>query len=117
MNSQNIHKNHMEFHQLELRKHCRVCGKRLCKAKSKATVDPCSKHPNLLLKCFGIDVSQDDPTVHPLSFCNPCYAVTRRWTKVAADGVHYSNSVQSMEWSSHVGSECGVSTAGLKIIE
>ena len=34
-----------------------------------------------------------------------------------ADGVHYSNSVQSMEWSSHVDSECGVSTAVLKIIE
>ena len=114
MNSQNIHKNHMEFHQLELRKHCRVCGKRLCKAKSKATVYPCSKHPNLLLKCFGIDVSQDDPTIHPLSFCN---LLLDYGTKAAADGVHYSNSVQSMEWSSHVDSECGVSTAGLKIIE
>ena len=114
MNSQNIHKNHMEFHQLELRKHCRVCGKRLCKAKSKATVYPCSKHPKLLLKCFGIDVSQDDPTIHPLSFCN---LLLDDGTKAAADGVHYSNSVQSMEWSSHVDSECGVSTAGLKIIE
>ena len=38
-------------------------------------------------------------------------------TKAAVDGVHYSNSVQSMEWSSHADSECGVSTAGLKIIE
>ena len=98
----------MEFHQQELQKHCRVCGKRLCKAKSKATIYPCIQHQDSLLKSFGIDVSQDNSTIHPLKFCNPCYAVTRRWAKAFADGVHYTHSVQLMDWSPHSLSSCQV---------
>lgn len=96
----------MEFHQLELQKQCRVCGKRLCKAKSKATVYPCIQHQDSLLKCFGIDMSQDDSTIHPLKLCNPCYSVTRRWAKALADGVHYTHSVQPIDWSPHTESGC-----------
>ena len=91
----------MEYHQQQLEKHCRVCGKRLHKAKSKTTVYPCIHHQDPLMKCFEIDVSRDDPTTHPSKFCNPCYAVTRRWTKAAMDTVHYAHNVKSMEWSSH----------------
>ena len=62
-----MHKNQtldMEFHHQELQRHCRVCGKRLCKAKSKATVYPCTRHQDSLLKSFGIDVSQGESTIH-----------------------------------------------------
>lgn len=98
----------MESHLVQLSKHCRVCGKKLCKAKSKATVYPCKDHPNSLLKCFGVDISRDEPTIHPPKFCNPCFAVTKRFAKATADGVHYSHSVQCMEWSSHTEDTCMV---------
>ena len=111
-----MHKNQtldMEFHHQELQRHCRVCGKRLRKAKSKATVYPCTRHQDSLLKCFGIDVSQGESTIHPLKFCNPCNAVTRRWAKAFADGVHYTHSVQLMDWSPHTESTCLVRNAVL----
>ena len=98
----------MNFHQLELSKHCRVCGKRLYKAKS---VYSCVEHSDSLLKCSGIEVSHDDPAVHPFKFCNPCYAVTRRLAKATATAVHFSYSVLSMEWSSHSEGTCMVRMA------
>lgn len=61
----------MDFHQLQLAKHCRVCGKRLCKAKSKAPTFKCTDHQSILFQCFGVDVSQDDPMTHPLKFATP----------------------------------------------
>ena len=69
-----------------------------------ATVYYCTQHQ--LLKCFSVDVSQDDSTIHPLKFCNPCYAVTRRWSKTCADGVHYTHSVEPIDWSPHTESTC-----------
>ena len=50
----------MEFHLQQLVKHCRVCGKRLCKAKGKASVFDCNDFTEGLLKTFGVDVSSDD---------------------------------------------------------
>ena len=90
-----------------------MCGKRLCKVKSKDTVYPCTHNQDSLLKCFGIDVSQGESTIHTLKFCNPCYAVIRRWAIAFADGVHYTHSVQLMDWSPHTESTCLVRNAVL----
>ena len=65
----------MEFHREQLAKHCRVCGKRLSKAKGRETYS-CSDYPAQLMACFGINVHRDTDTLHPPQFCNPCYANT-----------------------------------------
>lgn len=96
----------MEFHQKQLGNHCRVCGKKLFKAKNKATVYQCTDHKDALLKCFEIYVSRDDPLTHPLKLCNPCYAVTRRSAKATANRVHYTHTVEVMDWSPHTENGC-----------
>ena len=98
----------MEFHQLQLEKHCRVCGKRLCKIKSKAPVHLCTQYSIDLLH-IGVDVSKDVPTTHPLKFCNPCYAMLRRAEKAHNTGVPYNSTTNPMEWTPHDDSGCLVS--------
>ena len=63
----------MEFHKENLLLHCRVCGKRLWKAKTKARVSYlCSEYKATLQQCFEIDTSQDDPsTPPPPNFASP----------------------------------------------
>ena len=56
----------MESHQEQLAKHCRVCAKRLSKAKGRATSTyNCSDYSAELMSCFGIDVHKDIDTIHP----------------------------------------------------
>ncbi len=95
----------MEFHHEQLGKHCRVCGKRLRKLKSKAPIHLCMDHCEVLL-LVGLDVSKDDSTIHPLHFCNPCRAMLKRAEKAQKAGVPYINSTKLMEWTPHVDSSC-----------
>ena len=71
----------MEFHVEQLQKHCRVCGKRLGKAKGRAVTYKSTSFIPELLASFGIDVSGDKAHVHPLEFCNPCYVTMKRAVK------------------------------------
>ena len=90
----------MEFHQQLLEKHCRVCGKRLLKAKvktSKVPVYQCSDHTDTLLSCFGIDLSDDASSTHPGS--QICYVVTKRAARANTDGVPYTHSTTIMSWT------------------
>lgn len=99
----------MEFHKQLLEKHCRVCGKRVLKAKVKANKVPvyqCTDHRDALLSCFGIDLSDDAPSTHPIQFCNPCYMVTKRAMKARADCVPYIHSTTTMSWTPHNDSGC-----------
>lgn len=95
----------MEFHQQQLGKHCRVCGRRLCKLKSKAPVYLCTEYSEDLLN-LGVDVSGDVPTIHPLKFCNPCRAMFKRAEKARKAGVPYTHTTKPMEWTSHADSSC-----------
>ncbi len=53
----------MEYHQQQLQKHCRVCGKRLDKTKGKPqTVYSCTQHTSDLSTYAGVEIgnSEDD---------------------------------------------------------
>ena len=96
----------MEFHQQQLNKHCRVCGKRLCKVKSKAPTYLCTEYSEDLLH-FGVDVSGDIPTVHPLKYCNPCRAMLKRAEKARSAELPYTHNTKPMEWTPH-NEDCSV---------
>ncbi|XP_032229451.1 uncharacterized protein LOC116613006 [Nematostella vectensis] len=56
---------------------CRVCGKRLKKAKSLyAQSFACGSFKTLLEVKFGINVEKDDPYIHPMRFCKLCRLAT-----------------------------------------
>lgn len=98
-----------EFHLRELAKHCRICGRRLYKAKSKATVYTCSERISDLKSAFRVDVSTDTPTVHPQHFCMSCYAAIGRIKAADSEGVPFAVSTAPMEWTEHT-HNCHVST-------
>ena len=96
----------MEFHQEQLAKHCRICGKRLCKKIKQAPAYYYTQFPADLLSTFGVDITQDLPTVHPIQFCYPCYSVTRRSEKARKTGLPYNHTTKTMDWVTHDGSDC-----------
>ena len=57
----------MDYHITQVQLHCRVCARRLLKAKSK-----CPSTTAKLLNAFGIDTNNDDNRVHPEHFCPSC---------------------------------------------
>ena len=91
----------MEYHTQQLAKHCRICGKRLCKAKGKSTVYSCSEYKDQLQVCFGIDVGKDREDIHPKKFCNPCYMVTKRLANASRARVSYTFTTASFTWTEH----------------
>lgn len=71
----------MEFHSDQLQNCCRVCGKRLLKAKGskgKSHVFDCFSNSQELLDAFGIDMLSDDSSIHPPQFCLACHCVARK---------------------------------------
>lgn len=56
-----------EYHQKQLVKHCRVCGKVV-----KGYAHSVKKEHKNLLAVVGINTSQDSKEVHPNVFCNSC---------------------------------------------
>ena len=56
-----------EYHQKQLLKHCRVCGK-----VAKGYAHSVKKEHKNLLAVVGINTSQDSKEVHPNVFCNSC---------------------------------------------
>ena len=62
---------HKEF----LDNHCRICCNRL-----RATKYHITDYLHIF-KLFGIDASDDDPTVHPKFFCNSCYLTAKTSSK------------------------------------
>ena len=78
----------MEYHRQQLAKHCRICGKRPCKAKEKSIVYSCSEYNDHLQACY--DVGKDREDIHPKKFCNPCYMVTKHLANASWAGVSYT---------------------------
>ena len=95
----------MEFHEDQLRQCCRVCGKRLFKAKAqKGKSFKCTTHSDTLKACFDIDISSDDSSVHPESFCFPCYALAKRKTDAIKNNHAYRGRELAdymFNWTSH----------------
>ena len=93
--------------QLLLRMHLKfpqrpACGKRQLKSKGRpAPTHSCSKHSAELEYWFGINISKDDDTIHPSRFCNLCYAIIKRSTKAAKEGIPNRHSTEPFQWEKH----------------
>ena len=90
----------MKYHSEQLRKHCRICGGRLNKAKKKKTqsVLSCQDHSVDLQTFAGVctDPSQLQSTATYSTFCNPCFFNLRR-VKMACKRVSFSS--QWLPWN------------------
>ena len=73
-------------HAAGLHKLCRVCGDSLARAFRVQHRCAEEKHTKNLMKVFGIDVSTDDPSIHPESFCHKCQNVIYVALKRADEG-------------------------------
>ena len=94
----------MEFHQEQLKKCCRVCGKRLLGAKEKkgkTHIFNCTDNKTLLLETFMIDVSSHDSTIHPQYFCLACHSVGRRKTQAMEKSLPYREGNRIFQWLPH----------------
>lgn len=100
----------MEYHKEQLLISCRVCGKRLSKAKKHATSYSCEAHVLQLMTTFSVDVAADLPNVHPPKFCMLCYAILRKATSASQKGAAYSPVARAVpfQWISHTDPNCPV---------
>ena len=76
------------YHHHQLAKHCRICGSKQQKAKSKTTTYDCTGHRDHLLQAFRVDISSDAKDIHPTQFCQHCYCAMRRAMSAAAKVFH-----------------------------
>lgn len=92
----------MEFHLEQLQKHCRICGKRLNRAKKNAQpVYSCSDHTGDLSALLGVKTStEEDDQVFPQKFCKPCHTKLTKAKKANQAGVPFYPTV-AMEWTPH----------------
>ena len=99
-----------DAHAIVLGEHCRVCGEKLHKAKTRSTSFPCTSHKDALKTAFNIDVDQDDTRQHPPHFCMSCYKKMKRTCTSREDAVPYTPTVHIFQWTLHTEEECLVST-------
>lgn len=69
----------MEYHANELRKACRVCGRRVNKAKGRERSYLVAQYIKELAEVFSIDAANDCEDTHPLTFCHICRVFMRTW--------------------------------------
>jgi len=86
----------MEYHQNQLAKYCRVCGK-VVKGYAYSVN---SEHSNLLAVA-GIDTSQDNKDVHPNTFCNSCYLTLRQLQAADSSGNIRETALRPFQWVPH----------------
>ncbi|KAL7403058.1 hypothetical protein ABVT39_023714 [Epinephelus coioides] len=103
----------METHMNHLRGLCRLCGKVLRKVKGpvhdvQGDLDEVTKSalrkmnckflswPEIILKVFKVDVTEDIESVHPLSFCHRCWVIAIR-----GGGVCSFSKTSVPEWNPH----------------
>ncbi len=99
----------MEFHTVQLTKHCRVCGKRLNKSKGKAQpVYSCAEASEDLSAIVGVDNSKErDHHILPQFFCHLCCSKISSAKKSKKDGFPF-RAIVPKEWSSHQEEDCEV---------
>ena len=100
----------MEFHAEQLALVCRVCGKRLKKARDKGQSYLCAKFSEELTRVFRIDTKNDTPQIHPSRFCLPCRQIISRSISAKKTGDTYiTKSHQNVfEWHEHRVDDCSV---------
>ncbi|KAM9352404.1 V(D)J recombination activating protein 1 [Symphorus nematophorus] len=103
----------MDTHMNNLRSLCRLCGMLLRKVKGpvhdvQGNLDEVSKGalckmgcklkswPEVIIKVFKVDVTEDTEAVHPLSFCHRCWMVAIR-----GGGVCSLSRIRVPEWRPH----------------
>ena len=85
-----------EYHQNQLAKHCRVCGKAV-----KGYAHSVNKDHRNLLAVAGIDTNQDSKEVHPNSFCNGCYLTLQQMQAAALSGNVRETALRLFQWVPH----------------
>ena len=85
-----------EYHQNQLVKHCRVCGKAV-----KGYAHSVNEEHRNLLAVAGIDTSQDSKEVHPNSFCNGCYLTLRQMQAADLSGNVRETALRPFQWVPH----------------
>ena len=100
----------MDYHITQVQLHCRVCARRLLKAKSKcpSTIFLCKAHAAKLLNAFGIDTNNDDNRVHPEHFCPSCKRALDRVISAMHRKIHYKCGTAPFQWEMHSDQECKV---------
>ena len=96
----------MDYHTNELQKVCRVCAKRLKKAKGKDRSFPVSEHSKELYKVFRIDTSADAEDTRPLFFCLSCKVFMSSWHSRGGSAPAVG---RVFAWAKHSEVECMVS--------
>lgn len=97
----------MDYHRNELKKVCRVCGKRLNKAKGRDRSYVVEAKKEELDQVFGLDTSTDSPDIHPPKFCHLCMVYIRSWRQRGGGGLQSLSRVY--KWTAHNEQECTVS--------
>ena len=92
---------------------CRVCGRGSCLGKRKKGARtrqyPCAESKDDLLETYGIDTSNDAYTIHPQSFCHPCYNIIYFSKKAKKEGKEYNpKTVVATTWSEHSEVNCTI---------
>ena len=85
-----------EYHQNQLVKHCRMCGKAV-----KGYAHSVNEEHRNLLAVAGIDTSQDSKEVHPSSFCNGCYLTLRQMQAADLSGNVRETALRPFQWVPH----------------
>ena len=88
--------------------HCRVCGQRLTKVKTKSIAFQCKAIADKLQTAFGIDTSGDDLHIHPESMCKCCKLSMDRVISAMKNKVHHRSAVVLFQWEKHCNQECKV---------
>ena len=96
-----------EGHTAALEKLCRVCGDLLAHKKS-ARKYKCSSNPENLLKYFGIDIRQDNPLIHPLSYCHPCHSILCHSAQAEKKRKVYHPTKKIFNWREHIETGCSI---------
>ena len=95
------------WHVEQLAKHCRVCGNRLQKGKTRSTYACTNKKEELQLT-FGVTVDNDCSTVHPSHFCNSCYLKSKRTMESIKKGEPYNPAISIFHWKPHSTETCKI---------
>ena len=83
----------LQFHNLQLSKHCCVCGKYCAGETTYSVADKTAE----LRMAFGLPVEKDKKGVHPPQFCQSCYCCMKR----ACNAKEYPTSTSTFYWSVH----------------
>ena len=87
-------------HESSLHKYRRVCATVL----NTRNQISCKKYAADLMKALSIDVTKDDPSIHPSYYCLNCYSIVKRLA--GRQGVDEETALEVFQWSAHTEKQC-----------